>query len=334
VKEKVLEKLKQNTDRYVSGEALSELMGVSRTAVWKHINELKKEGYEIDSSSKKGYRLVAIPDAILACEISDGLSTSIMGREILCFDSIDSTNNLAKKIAHEGCVDGTVVVAEIQTAGRGRLGRSWASTAKKGIWMSIVLRPALPPEDIQVITLAAAAAVARTIRRVTGISAGIKWPNDIILDGRKVCGILTEMSSDMEQVNFIVLGIGMNVNHAAEDFPPELQLVATSLAAHAARSNPDRSMFNRCEIIRTLLEELEPLYTAINNGAVEEIIDEWRRYSVTLGRQIKASVRNSEYIGTAVDITKDGKLVVDCNDGQRREFISGEVMVRGVLGYI
>lgn len=327
MKEKVLAQLKHNTDGYVSGEALSELLGVSRTAVWKHIKELKNEGYGIESSSKKGYRLQTVPDALHACEIRSGLATEVLGRKVLCFDSIDSTNNHAKKVALEGCEDGTVVIAEVQTAGRGRMGRTWASAGKKGIWMSVVLRPTLPPEEIQVITLAAAVAVVRTIRRVTGISAGIKWPNDIILDGRKVCGILTEMSADMEQVSFIVLGMGMNVNHTEEDFPEELRHLATSLAACSGGT------YDRCELVRVLLEELEPLYKSVNRGAAEEIIQAWREYSVTLGRQIKASVRNMEYTGTAADITKDGRLVVDCTDGQRREFISGEVMIRGILGY-
>jgi BirA family biotin operon repressor/biotin-[acetyl-CoA-carboxylase] ligase len=340
MKEKVLQALKENTQEYVSGEALSELMGVSRTAVWKYISELKKEGYVIESSPKKGYRIMPVYDMLNEYEIRWGLKTKIIGRDIRYFNAIDSTNNYAKKIAYEGCDEGTVVVADCQTAGRGRLGRAWDSAGGKGIWMSVVLKPSIAPENVQIITLAASVAVARAIAGTCGIRTGIKWPNDIVLDGKKVCGILTEMNSEMERVNFLVLGIGINVNHEEGDFPDEIKDRATSLKCYAdsgreaSKKEGHGSVFPRSQIIGRILLELEEMYSKINKGFTDEIIDEWRSYSATLGRKVKITGRDGEYEGTAKDVTRDGKLVVDCTDGITREVVSGEVSVRGLMGYV
>jgi BirA family biotin operon repressor/biotin-[acetyl-CoA-carboxylase] ligase len=333
LKEKVLNKLKESAPGFISGEVLSETFGVSRTSIWKYINDLKKEGYEIESSSRKGYRLDSIPDIMNGYEIKYGLDTKIIGRDIHYFDTLDSTNTYAKKLAYEGCPEGTVVVADCQTAGRGRLGRAWDSREHKGIWMSIVLRPCIAPEDIQVITLAASVAVAGGIEKVTGIQPGIKWPNDIILDGRKVCGILTEMNSEVEQVNFIVLGIGINVNQHVDDFSGELIDKATSLSIYArTRGEGGVPSFTRAEIAKSVLTELEKVYGFVRNGNIEGIINRWKELSVTLGREVKAIARNIEYTGMAVDLTEDGKLIILCRDGARREVVSGEISVRGIMG--
>lgn len=334
MKDKILQKLKEDTSRFVSGEEISEMLNVSRTAVWKHIKELKEEGYLIESSSKKGYKLLSIPDIINVWEIKHNLNTHIIGKEILYFDVIDSTNNYAKKIASEGCAEGTVVIADSQTSGRGRLGRAWNSAQKAGIWMSVVLRPAIAPEDVQVITIAASVAVVSAIKRVAGIEAGIKWPNDIILDRKKVCGILTEMNSEMERVNFLILGIGINVKQDPEEFPEELRSKGTSLRAHAREKGIALEEFDRNRLIKALLSELERLYSKISCGRTAEIIDRWKKHSVTLGKEVRISARNYECSGIAVDITDDGKLVVNCADGVTREVLSGEISVRGMLGYV
>jgi len=340
MKERVLQVLKENASEYISGEMLSRQLRVSRTAVWKHINELKREGYAIESSTKKGYRLMPASDILNEYEIRWGLETEIIGRDIRYFDEIDSTNNYAKRIAYEGCNEGTVIVADCQTAGRGRLGRSWLSSAGKGIWMSVVLKPRIPPEDVQIITLAASVAVCRAIAAVTGIHAEIKWPNDVVLGGKKLCGILTEMNTEMEQVNFLVLGIGVNVNHGEEDFPGELRNIATSLRAFARTGYKDtggkgeETEFSRSRIIRRILLELEDVYNKINDGLTSEIMEEWKKYSATLGRMVRICGRNCEHTGVARDVTLKGRLVVDCTDGITREVVSGEVSVRGLMGYI
>lgn len=330
MKDKILTELKNSGEEFVSGEVLSTALGVTRTAVWKYIRELRQEGYGIESSSKKGYRLLHTPDAVNSSEIGHGLGTRVLGREIHCFEVIDSTNNYAKKAAAEGCSDGTLVVAECQTAGRGRLGRPWESSDKKGIWMSIVLKPCISPEEVQVITIAAAVAVVDAIYKATGIETGIKWPNDILLEGKKVCGILTEMSCEMERVNFLVIGMGINVNQDGEDFPEELRNTAISLKMHGGVEG----ILRRSEIIKQILYEMEKQYDKIKMGKTDEIIEEWKKKSVTLGKLVRANIRNTEITGTAVDITEDGKLVVKSADGEELEVLSGEVSVRGLLGYV
>ena len=338
MKEEILDKLKENSGQFISGETLSDILGVSRTAIWKHMKELKVEGYIIESVSKKGYRLISVPDILNEHEIKQGLETSIIGHRIDCFKSVDSTNRYAKELAANGCVDGTVVAADSQTAGRGRLGRDWSSSDRKGIWMSVVLRPAIPPEEVQLITLAASVAVVTAIMNSTGVRTGIKWPNDIILDGKKVCGILTEMSCEMEQVNFLVVGLGINVSHELEDFPEDLRETVTSIKLWLEDNRNSSEIewsncLNRSRLIKEILIELEKAYYQLKNGLNTEIINQWKKYSVTLGKQVKIMAKGSEYIGTAIDITKDGKLVLILPDGARHEVLSGEVSVRGLLGY-
>ncbi|HHV99719.1 MAG TPA: biotin--[acetyl-CoA-carboxylase] ligase [Clostridiaceae bacterium] len=332
MKYEILRILKEKSMEYVSGERLSEILGVSRTAVWKCINELKKEGYVIESVSKKGYKLETSPDILNEFEIGHGLNTSIIGRQIHYFKSIDSTNNYAKKAAQEGCEEGTVIVADAQTSGRGRLGRSWESKEDSGIWMSVVLRPYIAPEDVQIMTLAASVAVVAALKSVAGVDAGIKWPNDIIIGGRKVCGILTEMSTEMDRVNYLVLGIGININQKKEDFPEELRNTAISLKAYMAENNMSVANIKRSDIIKIVLLELEKQYENMKRRNTEEIINKWRENSVTIGRKVKIIYKNVEYEGTAKDVTDDGKLIVHCSDGVTREISSGEVSVRGIMG--
>ncbi len=334
MKDIILKKLKESKEDYISGEELSSILGVSRTAVWKCINELKKEGYVIDSSSKKGYKLCYVPDIINPWEIKEGLDTKIIGRSVHCFSEVDSTNNYAKMLAQKGCEDGTVILAERQTQGRGRLGRSWDSMDKKGIWMTVVLRPAVGLEDVQIITLAASVAVASALKKAMDIDAGIKWPNDIVLDGKKVCGILTEMSMEMERINFLILGIGMNFGHVESDFPEEIRDRATSLGLYLkGKKGLDISGFRRSHLVRVILSELEEVYDKINKGKATAVIEEWKKYSVTLGKEVLIKYREEQYTGIAEDIDQNGRLIVKQDDGTIREVLSGEVSVRGLLGY-
>jgi BirA family biotin operon repressor/biotin-[acetyl-CoA-carboxylase] ligase len=336
----ILKLLKEAAPGYVTGAELGDRFGFSRTAAWKYIKELREEGYTIEAASRKGYRLIPEDGLINSFEIENGLYTGIVGREVLCYDTLPSTNLQAARLAAEGCADGLTVVALQQTQGRGRLGRSWESPPDKGIYLSVVLRPPLAPAETQILTLAAAVAAVNAIYVTTGLMTGIKWPNDIVADGKKICGILLEMNCEADRVNHIVLGMGINYSHEAPDFPDELRDRASSvlMALNDFNIRPEnteiKSSSGRLALIRTVLRELDFLLLEILEGNNSSIIDMWRDYSATIGREVRFKLRDEEYTGTAIDITEDGRLVVDCSDGIRRELISGEVSVRGIYGYV
>ncbi len=329
MKDLVLRELRESKEEYLSGEELSEKLGVSRTAIWKYIKQLKDLGYSIESFSKKGYKLVPVQDILNEYEIKYGLDTKIIGNRIEYFREIDSTNKYAKKVAYEGCEEGYLIVANSQTLGRGRLGRTWQSAENKGIWMSIVLKPQIAPQDIHIITLGASIAVSKAIKISTGIETGIKWPNDIILNQKKTCGILTEMNAEVERVNFIVLGIGINVNQDEQDFDEEIKDKATSLKINTL----DKKIINRSDIIKEVLLQLEEIYFMIKEGKTSEIINMWKALSVTMGKKVRVESKEYVYIGKAVDVLGDGRLIIECDDGQMREVLSGEISVRGIMGY-
>lgn len=334
MKQEILRVLKENAPDFVSGGLLGRRLGVTRTAVWKYINVLASEGYCIDSSSRKGYRLVSSPDNPNGFEIGFNLGTEIVGKKVLYFDVVESTNDYARKIASADHEDGTAVIAGNQTAGRGRHGRKWESHDGMGIYMSVVLKPLIAPEDIHIFPIAASVATVEAVKTATGLQAGIKWPNDIILDNRKVCGISTEMNSEMERINFIILGIGINFCQEPEDFPVELQDKAISLLSFAKNKGLPVDGFKKLTLIRNVLYELDRIYSLVLKGRSLEIIRKWKSYSLSLNREVRIISRDSEYTGTAVDITNDGRLVVRCDDGITREVLSGEVSVRGLLGYV
>jgi BirA family transcriptional regulator, biotin operon repressor / biotin---[acetyl-CoA-carboxylase] ligase len=325
LKNLILEKLKHNKV-YISGEELSRDFGVSRTAIWKHINELRKDGYNIESSSKKGYRLAGTPDLLDGRELFIP-EAQIIGSEIIHLEEIDSTNNYAKKIANDGCPHGTIVVSEKQTLGRGRVGREWKSFNNEGLWFTIVLRPNIEPENAQIVTLAASVAVVEGIIETQGIVCGIKWPNDIILDNCKLCGILTELSAEPGHVNYVVVGIGININQDYSSFDDEIKNRATSLKIHTGKP------VSRVRVLESILTRFEDIYSIILQGNTQEIINKWSRYSVTLGKEVKIIFKDIEYNGLAQSIASDGKLVVECNDGVVREISAGEIQIRGLLGY-
>ncbi len=331
-KYEILRMLKEKYPEFISGEGLSRHFGISRTAIWKYVRSLKEEGYGIEASSKIGYRLVD-SYIINGCEIASDLGTKIIGKKVLYFDSIDSTSNYAKQIALESAEEGTTVVAGSQSEGRGRLGRKWDSPTGSGIYLSIILRPLLPPENVQGITLAASVAVARAMEKITGIRPGIKWPNDLLLNGRKVCGILTEMNSEMERVNFVVLGIGINYDRQYDEFPAELAGRATSLSAFAAERGIAVKKSGKLEMLRAVLQELDEVYGGVIGSKTGEILGQWKKYSVTLGKEVRILTGTMEYLAVAEDITDDGKLIVKCGDGSVRLIQSGEISIRGVNGY-
>jgi len=326
MKSKILQLLK-DSDGYVSGEEISKVLGVSRTAVWKVISHLKEEGYVIESVTKKGYLLQETPDLLTEDEILYHLKTKWLGRKIVHYHQIDSTNKEAKKLAASGEKEGTIVISEEQLAGRGRLGRTWISPAGTSIWMSVILRPSIAPTDASKITLLAGLAVCEGIKEATGLPVQIKWPNDLVLHNKKICGILTEMSAEMEKINYIILGIGINVN--TDSFPEDLKNTATSLKIEGEKE------YDRKEIVKAILMYLEQYYELyMKNQDMEDLLEKYKNHCLTLGKEVKIIHRNEEFIGKAVDLSKEGELMVEKQDGQVITVFSGEVSVRGLYGYI
>lgn len=320
VKSEILSLLKKSQPGFVSGEELSSTLNVSRTAVWKHINALREDGYSIESHPRVGYRLVSVPDRLYPDEITAGLKTRVLGKSVVYFAQIDSTNNAAKELAAAGVPEGTVVVAEEQTGGRGRLGRTWYSPAGVGIWLSAILRPDINPLDAPKITLITAVALARTLALYPGVTPGIKWPNDILVEGRKIAGILTEMNAELDRVNFIVLGIGINVNTNSVEMPDELSKIATSLQIVTGRR------VDRLGLITKMLANLEELYFMFIEGRFPSIIREWKEFSVTLGQTVRIVNPKGDMIeGLAQDLDNDGALILKTGHGRKR-ITAGEIL--------
>jgi BirA family biotin operon repressor/biotin-[acetyl-CoA-carboxylase] ligase len=301
--ELVLAFLAEGGDEFVSGEAISDKLGLSRAAVWKHVEALRGHGYRIDAVPAKGYRLREIPDRLTELELRPLLSTHDLGQVLHWFAEVGSTNDVAKRLAEEGAAHGEVVIAERQTAGRGRRGRAWASPPGGNLYFSVVLRPDLPPQRAPEITLVAAVALCHAVRRA-GVDAGIKWPNDLVVGERKLCGILTEMAADPDRVQWVVLGAGVNLNGGLEDLPEEVRAQATSLSAERGQPVP-RALFAAAAF--ALLEEWLDRYAEGGFGAVR---DEWRVLSETLGREVRVSVDGKELTGVAEDIDESGALLV------------------------
>lgn len=301
---------------------MAKRLGVSRTAVWKHIQELRRDGYDIVSHSRSGYSLQTAPDALLPEEIQHGLQTRCIGQKIYFYEKIDSTNLEAKRLAQQGAPDGAVVVAEEQDGGRGRLERPFYSPKGRGIWFSVILRPSFLPQDAPKCTLLSAVAVARAMEKF-GLKAQIKWPNDILYKGKKLVGILTEMSAEMERIHYVIIGTGINVNMTAEDFPEDIRAKASSLAIMKGEKIP------RVPFFRAVLEAMDDLYAKVQADGFSEVFNEWRRYSITLGQEVRViGARSSEvFTGRAVDIDEDGALLVDTETGRRR-VLAGDVSIR------
>ena len=319
MKNKILEKLKQSED-FISGQEISKEFHITRAAIWKYINILREEGYNIESVPSKGYRLVALPDILSYEEIKEYLNTDFMGRNIHYFNSIDSTNSKAKEIALEE-KEGTVLIAEEQTEGKGRMGRSWVSPKGKGIWMSIILKPNVEPMKVPKLTLVGAAAVYKALENM-GIKAQIKWPNDVLIDGKKICGILTEMSGELNMVNYVIMGIGINVNLDEGDFPEELKDKATSLKISTGKE------ISRKELTANILNEFEKLYLKFKEeDNIEEVLKISRENSILLGEEVRIIRGNNIKIGKAIDINDNGELVVEVGD-KVEKIISGEVSLR------
>jgi BirA family biotin operon repressor/biotin-[acetyl-CoA-carboxylase] ligase len=322
LREAVLGAIREEQGQWVSGERLSMSLKVSRTTIWKQIKILQSEGYAIESSPKKGYRLSMIPDILSPEEVKDGLQTQLFGREhYYYFKEIDSTNNYAKTLAADGHPEGTVVIAESQSSGRGRRGRQWYSDSGQGIFLSLILRPPLPVNELSRINMAIALAIVDALQEV-GIKSGIKWPNDILIKDRKIAGILTEAITDMDGIEFIVSGIGLNVNTLIEDFPAELRPIVTSVREEAGR------MVSRVHLLQILLLKLEQRYQQLISGAFTEILEQVRTWSLVIGRDITIKQLGGITEGRAIDIDNNGFLLVRDGQGNIHHLMSGEVLLK------
>ena len=304
---------------YLSGQHIAELIGCSRTAVWKHIEELRKEGFELEAVRRKGYRIVKTPEKITADELRLGLTTKFIGKNVHYEESVESTQKIAHLLAYEDAPEGTVIIAEEQLSGRGRMDRKWHSPKYTGIWMSIILRPNIPLPKAPQLTLLAAVAIVQAIEDLTGLLPEIKWPNDILIKGKKVTGILTELEAEADRINSIIIGIGMNVNQTKDDFPSELQQIATSLSLEKGEK------VARADLIKGIFMNLEKLYLLYLEEGFLPIKLLWESYAISIGKNITARTLTHSIIGKAQGITDDGVLIIEDEQGKTHHVYSADI---------
>jgi BirA family biotin operon repressor/biotin-[acetyl-CoA-carboxylase] ligase len=316
----LLRYLKGEKGEWVSGEQLSNKLEISRTAVWKHIHKLRDKGYVIESSTKKGYRLQEISDLLLADEIREGLNTQIFAqKDILHYKETDSTNTVAKDLAVRGAPEGTLVVAEKQTRGKGRRGRTWFSPAGSGIYASLILRPVISPGEAPRITLMTAVAVAEALLALIPLAFKIKWPNDILVNGKKIAGILTEISTEMDSVDYIVVGLGLNVNTPKGNFTQDIREKATSILVETGKP------FSRIKLLQACLQWYELYYERFQKGEFAPILDRWKELADIIGQLITVDMAGKMYSGKVMDVDNDGILILKDDEDKTHRIFSGDV---------
>ena len=316
----ILTALRAAGDGAVSGAELSQRLRVSRAAVWARIEDLRSLGYDIEASPHRGYRLVSAPDVLHADDLIARLGkTKVIGRDIRVFQETTSTNDVIERLARDGVKEGAVVFAESQTRGRGRLGRKWISPAKRGLWFSVLLRPDLRPQEVTRLTVASATALRRAIESQTGLRAEIKWPNDILLSGKKVAGILTELSAELDRVKYLILGIGVDVNLNQGEFPAELRKLATSLKAELGQP------VSRPELAVAILRELDRDYARITSGQFAAVATEWEAHGTTIGHDVVIRTGDRQIRGRAESLGEDGELLLRTDHGHLERIIGGDV---------
>ncbi|MCU0652074.1 MAG: biotin--[acetyl-CoA-carboxylase] ligase [Candidatus Omnitrophica bacterium] len=314
MQDKILEILRRKNE-YASGEEISESLKISRQALWKHIQELRDSGYDIVAVPHLGYQLAASPDKLLPAEIKHNLGTKLIAKNISFFDAVPSTNDVALNMGIEGAPEGTVVVAETQTKGKGRLGRSWSSPKHKGIYFSLILRPKISPAQSPVITLLVSSSICEAIKEVCGVEAKIKWPNDILLQNKKLGGILTEISAETDRVHFLVIGVGLNVNNEKNLSLPQAISLKEVTQEHVSRLN----------LMQEILRRIEQDYLTFQKEGSSAVINRWREYNSTLGKRVKVTSDNGHLEGIAVDIDSDGGLLIRNDAGLIRKVMAGDV---------
>lgn len=324
----ILSLLRTSKD-YVSGQQLCQEFGVSRTAVWKVINQLKEEGYEIEAVTRKGYRLLSCPDVFSESEIASRITTKWAGRKLFFLEETGSTNMDAKQLAEEGESHGTLVVAKKQNSGRGRRGRTWHSPEGSAVYMSLVLKPDFAPDKASMLTLVMALSVAEAITELTGLEAKIKWPNDIVVQGKKVCGILTEMSAEMDYIHYVVIGVGINTNQNQSEFEEEIRQTATSLKIESGQPISGAAIIER---VMFCFEKNYDIFVIKQNLA--DFKQAYQTHLVNLNAEVKVLDPKGEYTGIARGIDETGELLVERENGEIEAVYAGEVSVRGLYGYI
>jgi len=304
----------------VSGAELSQKLNVSRTAIWARIEDLRSLGYEIEASPHLGYRLVSVPDVLHADDLLSRLgSIRVVGRDIQVFQETTSTNDVMEKLARDGVKEGAIAFAESQTKGRGRLGRKWMSPKGKGLWFSLLLRPDLNPQQTTQLTVATATALRRAIQIHAGVTAEIKWPNDILLKGRKVAGILTELSAELDHIKYVIIGVGIDVNQSAADFPAELRNSATSLKLETGKP------LSRAALAVEVLRQLDHDYERLVSGRFQEIAEEWENHCTTLGQTVIIRIGDRRIRGRAESLSDDGALLLRSEHGHLETIMGGDV---------
>ena len=328
-KAELLSLLRESED-YISGQELCERFQVSRTAVWKVINQLKEDGYEIEAVKNRGYHLVLSPDALSKAEIESRLSSKWAGRNLYVYEETDSTNLRIKQLAEEGAPHGTLAVANKQTAGRGRRGRSWESPSGTSIYMSILLKPEFAPQKASMVTIVMAMAIAKAIEKVSGLEAKIKWPNDIVVNGKKVCGILTEMNAELDYIRYVVIGIGINVNNRSmSDFEESIQQNGSSLYIESGKE------INRAVLVAAAMDAFEKYYSTFEQmGNLSGLLEEYNNCLISMGKEVKVLDPKGEFTGISEGINAEGELIVKLPEGNVTTIYAGEVSVRGLYGYV
>jgi len=317
--EKILKLLREHAPGFVSGEEMSRQLGVTRTAIWKRVNTLKKLGYNIEASRRLGYCLLQSPDLLSPAEVRPFLRTRWIGKTIHYYRTVDSTNAQAYQLALRGAGEGEIVVAESQEKGRGRLGRHWFSPPFRNLYLSVILRPKMPPHQAPLITLMAAVATAEAIEKTSGLHPMMKWPNDLLMKGRKLAGLLNEIHSETDRIHFVILGIGVNLNTDERTFSKEIRTFATSLKRETGKT-VSRKIF-----LQHLLQALEKWYDVFHRQGGSPILQAWRNWAQVGGRQVRITSFGEQITGKAVDVDSDGALILETANGQRKRIVAGDV---------
>lgn len=321
IRKQLLDAFANAGDDFISGQSIAEITGSSRTAVWKHIEALRKDGYTVEAIRRKGYRITGFPGKMSADSIRMALNGTTFGEHIYYFDSVDSTQKIANELASNGATEGTIVVADQQTGGRGRLARKWFSPENTGIWMSLIIKPNIPIYQAPQLTLLTAVAAAKAIEEQISIAPYIKWPNDLLLNNKKITGILTEMQAEADSIHSIIIGIGINVNQKKTDFPEELQEIASSLQIETGQ------IFAREAIISSFLRHFENLYMVYQKEGFAVVKELWESYAISVGRTITATTINEKIVGVALGITDQGVLLIKDEQGQIHNIYSADIEI-------
>lgn len=318
-RDRILSLFRSQNDSYISGQEISNQLNISRAAVWKQVKALRELGFIIDSKHSQGYRLIEAPDLIFGTDIENRLDTEIIGHKVVSVQETDSTNIQIRGMAERGAREGTVLIADRQSAGRGRLGRRWESPSGVNLYCSILLKPQMPVQQAPQLTFLSAVAVAETLNQVCHLDARVKWPNDILVGGAKISGLLNEMNAETEQIHYVILGVGINLNMTADQFPPELNYPATSAFLETGRE-VDRVLF-----LKILLERLDRYYREFIEHGFGPIRSRWEALCGVMNQRVSVTLQSGVLTGTVVGLDPDGALRVQSDDGRVERILAGDV---------